>query len=143
MVSEEDREHDAPQQEAEEAGQKRPRSPDRIFGRFVQTVRPIQPVKFKRFTALRSSDRRPSIIYTFELPPGETELDPAVYAVLKHHQRTSHIGGGHTGLKYERDQTHGKCWTLPSDEFGRAVADRLDIDLLNIAAKMERDGRGR
>lgn len=130
-----DREHDAPRREVERANQQAPRGA--WSQRFVHTVRPIQPLKYERYAALDAGGT-PRIIFRFDPPVSPSKMDPTVYSILKAHQRTDDGGGRHTGLKFERDRDHGKCFMLPADPFGYAIADHLDMDLLRLAAKMER-----
>jgi hypothetical protein len=107
------------------------------------TERVTGPLRFSRTTDT-DGEGRPSIIYKFELPPGETDLPQAVYDILndmKQLQRGERWGGGQhsSGLKFKRDKKHGRVWVLPNDGTGRTAADILDIRLLELAARLEAD----
>jgi hypothetical protein len=112
--------------------------PDQIWAeRFVQ------PVKFRRFTGSGRSGK-PLIFIQFDLPPGQDQLAPNVYAILKelkHLDRSSERGEGlcPTGLKSESSARHksGTLWSLPDNPVGRTACDILWAKLIDLAGHME------
>lgn len=96
-------------------------------------------VQYRRFTAVHP-DGTLRTCFQFKLLPGQTQLDPAVYAVMKHHQ--THEDGEHpTGLTSKKG---GTFWYLPAHDHGLAVADRIDMVLQEVANKLDREaGTGR
>lgn len=106
------------------------------------------PIVYRRFTDYDGGGR-PSIIFKFELAPGQSEMPRDVYEVLhqlKHldrspgHGRKPHF----TGLEYTRDTRHGRVWRLPDTPAGRTAADIIDAKLCDLAHKIEQaTGQGR
>jgi len=45
--------------------------------------------------------------------------------------------GKPTGLEFKDTRTHGKVWLIPNDVEGRALADKIDFKLSQLAEKME------
>jgi hypothetical protein len=99
------------------------------------TARYTQPIKYRRYTDLDSSGRK-TIMFKFDLPPGQTQLADRVYAVLSEHKL---LGNSPTGLKFNRDKVHGRVWKLTDSPVGRLVADSIDQKLLLLADKMQRE----
>ena len=116
--------------------------PDRMW-----TERFVQPVKFRRFTG-RGRGSKPMIFIQFDLPPGQDQLDPNVYAVLKelkYLDRSPEHGGGQcpTGLSSMSSARHkpGTLWALPDNPVGRTAADIVAARLFDLARQMEQEGK--
>ncbi len=94
------------------------------------TVQVDGPVRYRRFT----DDKLDIIAFKFDLPPNG-KLPDEVLAVL--HDNQQEPDGTPTGLKFKDTRKHGKIWTLPLDQEGRIVADRIDFRLKELAHKRE------
>jgi len=64
----------------------------------------------------------------------DESLPPAL-AVMREHKQDK--DGKPTGLKFQDTRTHGKIWTIPNDVEGRALADKIDFRLSELAQKMD------
>jgi len=105
------------------------------------TERLTGSIRYRRFTDIDAGGR-PSILFKFELAPGQNDLPQAVYDVLnqmKHLDGGSEHGGGnrHTGLTFNRSKKHGRVWRLPDDPTGRTAADIIDAKLSDLAATLD------
>jgi hypothetical protein len=89
-------------------------------------------VQYVRYTD-RGYDGAPRIFFEFSLAPGQTRLDPAIYAVMQKHKTTN--DGYPTGLSVSGS---GKLWSLPDHQYGRGIADRIDMLLQDLAQKLEK-----
>lgn len=130
-----DRKQEKEQTDAEAAGKR----PGRGW-----TERFTGPIRYRRFTDTDVSGR-PSILFKFELAPGQSDLPQEVYDVLhqmKHLDRGAGHGDGqhHSGLTFQRGRQHGKVWRLPDNETGRTTADIIDAKLSDLAHKLEQQG---
>ncbi len=101
------------------------------------------PIRYRRFADLDGGGR-PSILFKFELAPGQSDLPQPVYDILhkmKHLQRPS-CSQFDTGLEFTRDTKHGRVWRLPDHKIGRLTADIIDAKLRDLAHQMEKQGTG-
>jgi hypothetical protein len=110
------------------------------------TERFTGPIRYRRYTDLDAGGR-PSVIFRFELAPGQSDLPQAVYDVLhelKYLDRNPDFpqGGGKypTGLGFNRDKKHGRVWRLPDTPTGRTAADIIDAKLRDLAHDLEQGG---
>jgi hypothetical protein len=92
------------------------------------------PVQYVRYTDwVKHSGGVPgsgvrAIHFAFDLPPGQDRLPEPIYAVMKEHQT---FGDGQpSGL---RSKKGGKLWSLVDSEKTRALADRIDMALKELA----------
>lgn len=108
---------------------KRPYNPVRGW-----TSKLTGPLKYRKFT----DDSLRMIAFKFNLAPNE-KLPDEVLAVM--HKYKQHEDGTPTGLEYQESRKHGKIWTIPNDKEGRAIADKIDFRLSELAQKMEQ-GQG-
>jgi hypothetical protein len=99
------------------------------------TQRTSGPVQYVRYTD-RGYDGTRRIFFEFTLPSGQTQLDPAIYAVMREHKKNEN--GHTTGLV---GSSRGQIWSLPDHQHGRGTADRLDVALQELAHKLENDSR--
>jgi len=88
------------------------------------------PVKYRKLT---DADMK-IIAFKFNVGPNEKVPDEAL-AVMREHKQDR--DGNSTGLKYQDSRKHGKIWTIPNDMEGRALADKIDFKLSEVAHKME------
>ena len=94
------------------------------------TQRYAGPVRYRKFT-----DATLKIIaFKFDVPANE-KLPDEVLAVMRDHKQDK--DGNPTGLKFQDTRKHGKIWAIPSDVEGRALADKIDFRLSELAQKME------
>lgn len=101
------------------------------------------PLKFRHYTGFDAGGRE-RIFIKFELPPGETKLDPEALALVRSFKQVKHQPGLPTGLTFTRDKVHGKVYTLPNNMVGRAVADTIATKLINMGRQRDEDeSRGR
>lgn len=91
---------------------------------------PVQYVRYTDYNKAGHGDRR--IYFAFDLPPGQDRLDPAILAVIDEHK--TYEDGYPSGMHKQ----NSKVWSLPDHEHGRALADRLDMALKELAEKLER-----
>jgi hypothetical protein len=103
-------------------------------------------IRYRRYTDLDAGGR-PSILFKFELAPGQGDLPQGVYDILhelKHLDRNHDFpnGGGSypTGLAFSRDKKHGRVWRLPDNSTGRTAADIIDGKLRDLAITLEQEG---
>ena len=94
-----------------------------------------QPVKYQKFT-----DANMKIVaFKFDLPKDgegkETPMPEPVLTLLRDNKKDEN--GNDTGLRFENSRKHGKIWMLPNDPEGRALADKIDYHLGELAHKME------
>jgi hypothetical protein len=99
------------------------------------TTRTQQPVKYQKF-----SDANMEIVaFKFDFPKDpegkETGLPAPVLKLL--HDNLVDENGTATGLEFKNTRKHGKIWQLPNDSEGRALADKIDYHLGDLAHKME------
>ena len=112
------------------------------------TARYSGQVRYRRFTDLDAGGR-PSIFFKFEPAPGQLELPPEVYAVLKEMRyldRDAEHGFGQrpTALTFNRSKKHGRVWRMPDTPAGRTAADIIDGKLMDVAEKLDQEhARGR
>jgi hypothetical protein len=112
-----------------------------------------QPVAYRKFT-LRDAGGADKILFTFQLPPGDTKPPEAVIDVLRDHKywkdgqpyglaedAKTNDASYATGLAFGTNPKHPKAWVLPNNELGRAVADSIDQALDGLAKRMEAEGR--
>jgi hypothetical protein len=92
------------------------------------------PLKFRRLTDANLK----AIVFKFNLGPRE-KLPEEALAVMREHKQDK--GGNPTGLEFKDTRAHGKVWLIPNDAEGRALADKIDFKLSQIAEKMEQ-GQG-
>ena len=105
-----------------------------LHRRRTATTAKIGNTKYERYNGKNGTIYR--IYFAFELPPGETQLDAAIYNVLKQHQRWPK-NGARTGLRHERGWSEGsQVWSLPSTMLGMTLADTLDNHLLELAHEL-------
>jgi len=102
------------------------------------TQRCTGQVSFTRFSAADSGGRL-RILYSIHLGPGQEKAPQEVQEVFHAHKVNK--DGKPTGLKLVNDRTHGKVWVLPNNPSGRAIADRLDLALLELGARLDNDRR--
>lgn len=110
---------------------------DRAKGR-EWTVRLNGPVPYRRYSGLNEGNRE-TIFFEFDLPPGQREVPPEVYAVIKSVQyleRSPEHGGGrcNTGLECRRG-----IWQFPATHTGRTAADILDAKLADLAQQLDNE----
>ncbi len=119
----------AEQTEVREAGDE-PEQPKRQYQSVRDwTTRSMGPVKYRKFT----DDSLRIVGFKFDLEPRE-QLPQAVLDLLHENQRNSE--GQSSGLIFRDTRAHGKVWTIPNDVEGRALADKIDFHLKQIAEKM-------
>jgi len=94
------------------------------------TSRLAGPLKYRKFT----DDTLRVIAFKFNLGADE-KLPEEALAVMREHKTDK--DGNATGLKFQDSRKHGKIWTVPKDTEGRALADKIDFALSQIAEKME------
>jgi hypothetical protein len=99
------------------------------------TARTQQPVKYQKF-----SDANMNIVaFKFDLPKDgagkEEPMPEPVLTLLRDNKKDEN--GNDTGLRFENTRKHGKIWMVPNDPEGRALADKLDYHLGELAHKME------
>jgi hypothetical protein len=88
-------------------------------------------VQYRRYTA-QHRDGSFRTFFEFTLAAGKSQLDPAIYAVMKEHQT---YGDGYpSGLTSKKG---GTLWYLPEHERNRALSDRIDMALQEVASKLE------
>ena len=58
------------------------------------------------------------------------------------HDHKQYKDGTPTGLEFKETRAHGKIWQIPNDVEGRALADKIDFKLSEIAHKLE-EGQGK
>jgi len=106
-----------------------------------QTKRPFEPVRgwtsrltgplqYRKFTDANMK----VIAFKFNLDADE-KLPEEALAVMREHKQDK--DGKPTGLKFQDTRTHGKIWTIPNDVEGRALADKIDFRLSELAQKLE------
>jgi hypothetical protein len=125
--------------EAEENGAGKPA---KRLGR-SWTERHTGSICYRRVTGTDAVGR-PSIMFQFILPQGETELPKPIYDTireLKHLDRGSGHGRGTrpTGLEFMLDSKRGKYWRLPDNNTGRTAADVLDHRLFELAERLDQE----
>ncbi len=99
-------------------------------------------LKFDRYTQ-RDGGGRLRICFSFHLPPGVVDLPPDVYRVFNTHKRDD-VDGYSNGMRFRNDPVRGKTFSLPNHERGRAIADRIDMILLELGARLDKKrGPGR
>ena len=103
-------------------------------------------IRYRRYTDLDGGGR-PSILFKFELPPGQTELPQEVYAILqemKHMEPRLGHGGKpqRSSLEFTRDTKHGRVWRLNDDPTGRTAADLIDAKLFELAERLDAERQG-
>jgi hypothetical protein len=99
------------------------------------TSRTQQPVKYQKF-----SDANMKIVaFKFDLPKDgtgkEEPMPEPVLTLLRDNKKDEN--GNDTGLRFENTRKHGKIWMVPNDPEGRALADKLDYHLGELAHKMD------
>lgn len=97
------------------------------------TQRTSGPVQYIRYTDLGYDGTR-RIFFSFKLSPGQTQLDPAIYAVMREHKTNEN--GYSTGLI---GCHRGQLWSLPDHKHGRGTANRIDAVLQELAHKLEQE----
>ena len=79
------------------------------------------------------------VAFKFDLPKDgtgkEEPMPEPVLTLLRDNKKDEN--GNDTGLRFENTRKHGKIWMLPNDPEGRALADKLDYHLGELAHKME------
>jgi len=96
------------------------------------TQRFTGPLKYRKFT-----DANLNIIgFKFNLDDQE-KLPPEALEVMRENKQDKE--GQPTGLKFQTTRTHGKIWAMPNDVEGRALADKIDFRLSELAHKLEGD----
>jgi hypothetical protein len=85
-----------------------------------------------RYQVLTDS-RIKKIIIKFPLAQGQQAPSAEILAVMREHKKTP--DGNATGLRFEDSRLHGKVWTLPNDQEGRAELAAIEIALEKIATK--------
>ena len=97
------------------------------------------PVKFRHYSGIDGGGRR-RIFFKFDLPDGQTKLDPEVAEIIA---GLKLLNDRPTDLKFERDKSHGKVYRLPDTHQGRTVAELLTARLLELGRRKDREhGRG-
>ena len=94
------------------------------------TQRFTGPLKYRKFTDANFK----IIAFKFDIPANETLPEEAL-AVMRDSKKDK--DGNATGLEFQNHRKHGKIWVIPNDAEGRALADRIDLKLSEIAQKME------
>lgn len=113
------------------------------------TQRYEQPVAYRRFT-LRDQHGAEKILFTFNLPKGQSKPDDEVIDVLRDHKfwkdgRPNGLADDartdpesySTGLQFGVNAKFPKAWVLPNNAHGREVADSIDQALQQVANRME------
>lgn len=131
----------------EETEQDAAKAADKRRGR-TWTERLGGSIRYRRYTDYDGGGR-PSILFKFELAPGQSDLPQEVYDIL-HQLKYLDPSPGHgrkphyTGLEFTRDTRHGRVWRLPDDPTGRTAADIIDAKLSDLARNMdEKQSQGR
>jgi hypothetical protein len=94
------------------------------------------PLKYRKFTDANFK----IIAFKFDLSGDEALPDEAL-TVMRDHKKDQ--DGNPTGLVFQNNRKHGKIWAIPNDAEGRALADKIDFKLSEIAQKMaETPGQG-
>jgi len=94
------------------------------------TSRLTGPLQYRKFTDANLK----VIAFKFNLEADE-KLPEEALAVMRDHKQDKE--GKPTGLKFQDTRTHGKIWTIPNDVEGRALADKIDFRLSELAQKLE------
>ncbi len=94
------------------------------------TSRLAGPVKYRKFT----DDTLKIIAFKFNLADNE-KLPDEVLTLMRDNKQDK--DGNATGLKFQDTRKHGKIWTIPNDIEGRALADKIDFRLSELAQKTE------
>jgi|GEM_PF-5107122 len=114
-------------QPGDEPAKKPKREYEPVFG---FTSRFTGPLKYRKFT-----DANLKVIgFKFNLANQE-KLPEEALAIMHDHKQDK--DGNPTGLKFKETRAHGKIWQIPNDVEGRALADKIDFKLSEIAHKME------
>ncbi len=88
------------------------------------------PLKFRRLVDANLK----SIVFKFNLAPREKLPEEALVVMREHKQDNQ---GNPTGLEFKDTRAHGKAWLIPDDVEGRALADKIDFKLSQIAEKLQ------
>jgi len=120
-----------PAAEERQAGDESPEKPKRPFEPVRGwTSRLTGPLQYRKFTDANLK----VIAFKFNLEADE-KLPEEALAVMRDHKQDKE--GKPTGLKFQDTRTHGKIWTIPNDVEGRALADKIDFRLSELAQKLE------
>jgi hypothetical protein len=83
--------------------------------------------------SVQTDARIKKIIIKFPLDSGQQKPADEVLDVMRAHK--TNADGSSTGLRFEDNRLHGKAWTLPNDQEGRAVLAAIEVALEKIASK--------
>ena len=104
------------------------------------TERLSGPIRYRRFTDVAAGGR-PSILFRFELAPGQSDLPQGVYDIL-HELKYLEARPGRdskptpTHLEFNRSKKHGRVWRMPDTPQARTAADIIDAKLADLAVEI-------
>lgn len=116
-----------------EPGDESPEPPKRAYEPVRGwTSRVHGPLKYRKFT----DDTLRVVAFKFNVD-ADGKLPEEVLTLIRGHKQDK--DGNATGLKFQDTRKHGKIWTIPNDVEGRALADKIDYELAQLAEKMDKE----
>lgn len=89
------------------------------------------PVQYQKLT----DDTLKAIVFKFKLAPGEKLPPVEALDVMRAHKKDDL--GNATGLVFKDTRRHGPAWMIPNDPEGRSLADKIEMQLKEVAEKLE------